>query len=61
MTVSAPVCVCAAVQGVFRNHMVHKGTNRHTAWFAMTVEDWEGRDGKPGVHAQYDALMANAA
>lgn len=27
-------------EGVFRNHMVVKGKNRDTAWFAMTSEDW---------------------
>jgi RimJ/RimL family protein N-acetyltransferase len=27
-------------EGVFRNHLVVKGRNRDTAWFAMTVEDW---------------------
>lgn len=29
-----------AFEGVFRNHMVVKGLNRDTAWFAMTDEDW---------------------
>ena len=27
-------------EGVFRNHMVVKGRNRDTAWFAMTDGDW---------------------
>jgi RimJ/RimL family protein N-acetyltransferase len=27
-------------EGVFRNHMVVKGRNRDTAWFAMTDDDW---------------------
>jgi RimJ/RimL family protein N-acetyltransferase len=27
-------------EGVFRQHMVVKGENRDTAWFAMTDEDW---------------------
>jgi RimJ/RimL family protein N-acetyltransferase len=27
-------------EGTFRNHMVMKGRNRDTAWFAMTDEDW---------------------
>ncbi len=27
-------------EGVFRNHLVVKGCNRDTAWFAMTREDW---------------------
>jgi RimJ/RimL family protein N-acetyltransferase len=27
-------------EGVFRKHMVVKGLNRDTAWFAMTDDDW---------------------
>ena len=27
-------------EGVFRQHMVVKGRNRDTAWFAMTDGDW---------------------
>lgn len=27
-------------EGVFRHHMIVKGRNRDTAWFAMTGEDW---------------------
>jgi RimJ/RimL family protein N-acetyltransferase len=27
-------------EGVFRRHMIVKGRNRDTAWFAMTEEDW---------------------
>ena len=29
-------------EGVFRNHLVVKGRNRDTAWFAMTDADWVG-------------------
>jgi RimJ/RimL family protein N-acetyltransferase len=29
-------------EGVFRQHMVVKGRNRDTAWFAMTDRDWTG-------------------
>jgi RimJ/RimL family protein N-acetyltransferase len=29
-----------AFEGIFRNHMVVKGMNRDTAWYAMTDEDW---------------------
>lgn len=29
-----------APEGVFRQHMVFKGRNRDTAWFAMTDADW---------------------
>jgi RimJ/RimL family protein N-acetyltransferase len=28
-------------EGIFRHHMVVKGMNRDTAWFAMTRLDWE--------------------
>jgi RimJ/RimL family protein N-acetyltransferase len=27
-------------EGIFRQHMVAKGENRNTAWFAMTDGDW---------------------
>jgi RimJ/RimL family protein N-acetyltransferase len=30
-------------EGVFRKHMVMKGENRDTAWFAMTDDDWSVR------------------
>ena len=30
-------------EGVFRQHMVTKGRNRDTAWFAMLDGDWAGR------------------
>jgi RimJ/RimL family protein N-acetyltransferase len=29
-----------AYEGIFRNHMVVKGQNRDTAWYAMTDDDW---------------------
>ena len=29
-------------EGVFRNHLIVKGRNRDTAWFAMTDDDWRG-------------------
>jgi RimJ/RimL family protein N-acetyltransferase len=29
-----------AFEGVFRNHMIVKGRNRDTAWYAMTDDDW---------------------
>lgn len=29
-----------AFEGVFRHHMVVKGRNRDTAWYAMTRDDW---------------------
>ncbi len=36
-------------EGVFRQHMVQKGRNRDTAWFAMTDGDWPRR--KAGFEA----------
>jgi RimJ/RimL family protein N-acetyltransferase len=36
-------------EGVFRQHMVVKGRNRDTAWFAMTDGDWAGL--RPGYEA----------
>jgi RimJ/RimL family protein N-acetyltransferase len=27
-------------EGIFRQHMIYKGRNRDTAWFAMTDQDW---------------------
>jgi RimJ/RimL family protein N-acetyltransferase len=30
-------------EGVFRDHMVIKGRNRDTAWFAMTADEWPVR------------------
>lgn len=30
-----------AFEGIFRQHMVVKGKNRDTAWFAMTDSDWQ--------------------
>ncbi len=38
-------------EGVFRQHMVQKGRNRDTAWFAMTDGDW------PRLKAGYDAWL----
>jgi RimJ/RimL family protein N-acetyltransferase len=29
-----------AFEGVFRNHMIVKGRNRDTAWYAVTDDDW---------------------
>ena len=30
-------------EGIFRQHMIVKGKNRDTAWFAMLDSDWEAR------------------
>lgn len=38
-------------EGIFRQHMVVKGMNRDTAWFAMTDTDW------PRLKAGYEAWL----
>jgi len=38
-------------EGVFRQHMVHKGANRDTAWFAMIDGDW------PALKARFQAWL----
>ena len=40
-----------AFEGVFRQHMVVKGRNRDTAWFAMTDADW------PGIRAGFERWL----
>ena len=39
-------------EGVFRNHMVLKGRNRDTAWYAITDEEW------PAIRLGYEAWLA---
>ena len=39
-------------EGVFRQHMVAKGQNRDTAWFAMLDRDW------PRLRTRYEAWLA---
>jgi RimJ/RimL family protein N-acetyltransferase len=39
-------------EGVFRNHMVVKGRNRDTAWYAITDADW------PAIQSGYEAWLA---
>lgn len=39
-------------EGVFRQHMVVKGRNRDTAWFAMTDKDW------PALQEAYGAWLS---
>jgi RimJ/RimL family protein N-acetyltransferase len=39
-------------EGVFRQHMVQKGKNRDSAWFAMIDADW------PRLKAGYEAWLA---
>ena len=38
-------------EGIFRQHMVIKGRNRDTAWYAMTDRDW------PGIKAAFEAWL----
>ncbi len=38
-------------EGIFRKHMIVKGRNRDTAWFAMTDEDW------PAVRENLEKLL----
>jgi RimJ/RimL family protein N-acetyltransferase len=39
-------------EGVFRKHMVVKGRNRDTAWYAITDDEW------PGIRLGYEAWLA---
>src|SRR3954453_23948446 len=39
-------------EGVFRNHMVVKGRNRDSAWYAIRVEDW------PPIRAAFESWLA---
>ncbi|MDN2567275.1 GNAT family N-acetyltransferase [Aquibium sp. A9E412] len=41
-----------ALEGVFRQHMVVKGLNRDTAWYAMLDGDW------PALRAAFEAWLA---
>ncbi len=41
-----------AFEGIFRQHMIQKGQNRDTAWFAMIDQDW------PRLRAAYQAWLA---
>jgi RimJ/RimL family protein N-acetyltransferase len=41
-------------EGIFRQHMVVKGENRDTAWFAMTDGEW------PALRAAYESWLAPA-
>lgn len=43
-----------AFEGIFRKHLIVKGRNRDTAWFAMTDDDW------PMIGAAFDAWLAPA-
>jgi RimJ/RimL family protein N-acetyltransferase len=43
-----------AFEGVFRKHMVVKGRNRDTAWYAITDDRW------PALRAAFEAWLAPA-
>ncbi len=38
-------------EGIFRQHMIIKGRNRDTAWYAMIDRDW------PGIKAAFEAWL----
>ena len=40
-------------EGLFRQHMIYKGRNRDTAWFAITDQDW------PAVKSAFEAWLAD--
>lgn len=42
-----------AFEGIFRNHMIIKGHNRDTAWFAITDADW------PDLKGAYDTWLSD--
>lgn len=42
-----------AYEGTFRNHMIVKGRNRDTAWFAITEEEW------PALREAFDVWLAD--
>lgn len=44
-------------EGTFRKHLIVKGRNRDTAWFAMTDDDWRGVDGA-GIGAAHAVWLA---
>jgi RimJ/RimL family protein N-acetyltransferase len=39
-------------EGVFRQHMIVKGKNRDTAWFAMIDDDW------PAIRSNFEAYLS---
>jgi RimJ/RimL family protein N-acetyltransferase len=60
-------------EGVFRNHMVVKGRNRDTAWYAITEDEWppiraafrgwlgpENQDGEGGQRRRLGELISDA-
>ena len=41
-------------EGIFRQHMIIKGRNRDTAWYAMLDKDW------PAIHKAFEAWLDEA-
>jgi RimJ/RimL family protein N-acetyltransferase len=39
-------------EGIFRQHLIYKGRNRDTAWFAMTDGDW------PAIKSGFERFLA---
>ncbi|MEO1935574.1 MAG: GNAT family protein [Myxococcales bacterium] len=55
-SLNAPSCAAAKrlgfrFEGTFRSHVVSKGRNRDTAWFAITASEW------PGIRAALEAWL----
>ena len=55
-------------EGIFKDHMVYKGRNRDTAWFAMLAADWPSRKialeawlENPGTRSLADIRSVNTA
>ncbi len=42
-------------EGLFRQHMIVKGKNRDTAWFAIIDQDW------PALEAKFESYLSGAA
>jgi len=38
-------------EGIFHQHIIYKGRNRDTAWFAMMDEDW------PAIKENFEAVL----
>jgi RimJ/RimL family protein N-acetyltransferase len=55
-SLNAPSCAAAKrlgfrFEGTFRSHVVSKGRNRDTAWFAITASEW------PGIRAALESWL----
>ena len=48
-----------SLEGIFRQHMIVKGRNRDTAWFAMLDTEWPSR--RAAMDAWLDAAPGTAS